>query len=73
MAPKTGTSSDRAGRSVRQPGGYRAFLPRPLPPDPPVQHDEALLALLSDADRELARLSPCTARATPRDHRSSAI
>lgn len=46
----------RAGASVRQPTGYRAFLPAPLPPDPPVRLDGALLTLLSQADRMLARL-----------------
>lgn len=34
---------------------YRAFLPNPLPPDPPVDLDR-MLALLSKADRALARL-----------------
>jgi Fic family protein len=45
---------------VSQTGGYRAFLPAPLPPDPPVSLDEDLLALLSEADRELARLDAAT-------------
>jgi hypothetical protein len=26
----------RAGRYLPQPEGYRAFIPAPLPPDPPV-------------------------------------
>jgi len=30
------TGAHRAGRYVRQPSGYRAFIPNPLPPDPPV-------------------------------------
>jgi Fic family protein len=46
----------RAGRYVRQPSGYRAFLPAPLPPDPPVRLDGALGVLLSQADRALGRL-----------------
>lgn len=46
----------RAGRYVRQHEGYSAFIPAPLPPDPPVEMDEELLALLSDADRALGRL-----------------
>ncbi len=29
-------SISRAGRYIRQPAGYRAFIPAPLPPDPPV-------------------------------------
>ncbi len=46
----------RAGRYVRQPGGYRAFIPTNLPPDPPVDIDSEMLALLSSADQALGRL-----------------
>jgi Fic family protein len=47
----------RAGRYIRQPGGYRAFIPSPLPPKAPaIAFDRDLLALLSHADRALARL-----------------
>jgi Fic family protein len=46
----------RAGRYVRQPAGYRAFIPSPLPPDPPVRIDAGMQLLLSDADRALGRL-----------------
>ncbi len=46
----------RAGRYIRQPSGYRAFLPASLPPDPPVVLDGGLHTLLSDADRALGRL-----------------
>jgi len=46
----------RSGRYIRQPTGYSAFSPSPLPPDPPVEIDEKLLKLLSDADRALGRL-----------------
>lgn len=49
-------SSTRAGRNLPQPEGYRAFLPAPLPPDPPVQLVGKLQALLSEADRALGRL-----------------
>lgn len=44
------------GRYVRQPLGYRAFVPQPLPPAPPVEMDEEMLTLLSKADRALGRL-----------------
>jgi Fic family protein len=44
------------GVTVRQKGGYQAFIPKPLPPDPPILFDEELQALLSEADRALARL-----------------
>jgi len=46
----------RAGRSVQQPTGYKAFIPAPLPPDPPIVYDGELQTLLSTADRDLARL-----------------
>lgn len=49
-------TSSRAGRYVMQPTGYRAFLPAPLPPDPPVQIAGELQLLLSQADRALGRL-----------------
>ncbi len=46
----------RAGHYVRQPAGYRAFLPAPLPPAPPVRLDGKLGLQLSRADRALGRL-----------------
>ena len=46
----------RAGRYVSQPAGYRAFLPAPLPPHPPVDLGGRLRALLSEADHSLGRL-----------------
>ena len=49
-------ASHRAGRYVRQPTGYRAFMPAPLPPDPPVALTGELPSLLSRADRALGRL-----------------
>jgi cell filamentation protein, protein adenylyltransferase len=46
----------RAGRYVRQPQGYSAFIPAPLPPDPRVVMDDEMLALISQGDRALGRL-----------------
>ena len=46
----------RAGVYQNQPSGYRAFIPAPLPPDPPVVMDDELQMLLSKADRALGRL-----------------
>jgi len=48
--------STRAGRYISQPQGYKAFVPNPLPPDPPLAVDAALLRLLSQADCALGRL-----------------
>ena len=47
---------DRAGIYVRQPTGYKAFIPATLPPHPPINLDASLTALLSRADRALGRL-----------------
>ena len=47
----------RAGAYRRQPDGYRAFIPAPLPPDPPVRIEGSLQALLSRADLALGRLA----------------
>lgn len=52
--------SDRAGRYVRQLGGYSAFIPKPLPPRPAINFDDDLWHLLSRADRALARLDGAT-------------
>ncbi len=49
-------SSDRAGRDQRQPEGYAAFIPHPLPPAPAVRVEGKLQTLLSEADRALGRL-----------------
>ncbi len=46
----------RAGRYGRQSSGYRAFVPNPLPPDPPVVMDDEMWQLLSRVDRALGRL-----------------
>jgi Fic family protein len=48
--------SARAGRYIRQLSGYRAFIPVPLPPVPPVRIDNELQGLLSKADLALGRL-----------------
>ncbi|MEA3302226.1 MAG: Fic/DOC family N-terminal domain-containing protein [Pseudomonadota bacterium] len=49
-------NSSRAGQYIRQPGGYSAFIPAALPPQPPINFDAELLTLLSQADRALAVL-----------------
>lgn len=48
-------SALRAGAYAPQPGGYRAFRPRPLPP-PDLRIDDRLQWLLSRADTALGRL-----------------
>lgn len=46
----------RAGAYIRQVSGYRAFIPKPLPPDPPLTFDDAMLDLMSKALLALGRL-----------------
>lgn len=49
-------NKNRVGVYLLQPAGYRAFIPAPLPPDPPIALKDDLQTLLSRADRELGRL-----------------
>ncbi|WP_434223244.1 Fic family protein [Sinimarinibacterium thermocellulolyticum] len=56
MSNARDNKAGRAGRYVSQSTGYRAFLPAPLPPDPPVDLDGALRDRLSAADYALGRL-----------------
>ncbi len=46
----------RAGRYILQPTGYRAFIPAPLPPRPPLDLTGPLRDKLSAADYALGRL-----------------
>jgi hypothetical protein len=46
----------RAGGYQLQPTGYRAFIPAPLPPDPPLRLEGELQTLLSRADHAIGRL-----------------
>ena len=54
--PQRAPLRTRTGRLIRQPSGYAAFIPEPLPPNPPVEIDDEMLALVSRADRRLGRL-----------------
>lgn len=51
----------RAGTYIQQITGYRAFVPRPLPPDPQLRLDAEILDLLSKADIALGRLDGASA------------
>ena len=53
------TSSPRAGRYVRQLTGYSAFIPAPLPPDPP----RGLAEHPAQVDEVLLRRGPLGSRA----------
>ncbi len=54
--PQQDIAHNRAGTYIRQLTGCRAFIPNPLPPDPPLRLDGELLALLSVADQSLGQL-----------------
>ncbi|MEW6167774.1 MAG: Fic family protein [Pseudomonadota bacterium] len=56
MASAAENDRHRAGRYLRQATGYRAFIPEPLPPDPPVDLTGLLRERLSEADHALGRL-----------------
>jgi Fic family protein len=47
--------SRRPGRTLRCPGGFRAFVPDPLPPQ--LEWSPALVSRLSEADRAIGRLA----------------
>ena len=51
---------ERAGRYIRQPEGYKAFIPASLPPNPPVSMDAQMQTLLSQAELALGRLDGST-------------
>lgn len=51
----------RAGRYIQQGTGYKAFVPAPLPPEPPLAYDGELQTLLSAADRDIGRLDALAA------------
>ncbi|MBU4377154.1 MAG: Fic family protein [Candidatus Omnitrophica bacterium] len=48
---------NRAGVLITQQNGYKAFIPNPLPPNPPLEIDPEMIALLSKADSAIGRLS----------------
>lgn len=50
------SATGRAGRYMRQPTGYRAFIPAPLPPQPGLRLEGTLQATLSQANLALGRL-----------------
>jgi Fic family protein len=60
MVRNKNRTSDRAGKYILQPGGYKIFVPNPLPPEPKVEMDEEMIHLLSLADRAIGRLDMAT-------------
>lgn len=58
--------TDRSGHYVRQPAGYSAFIPRPLPPVPAIELGR-LAGVLSRADQAVGRLDGTTRLLPDRD------
>ena len=56
VMPDQSERKTRAGAYTEQAEGYRAFIPKALPPNPKVVVDYELADLLSKADRALGRL-----------------
>jgi len=48
---------NRAGIDITQQRGYKAFIPNPLPPKPPLNIDSEMIELLSRSDTAIGRLS----------------
>lgn len=51
---------NRSGFFMNAEHGYKSFVPKKLPPDPPIQFDMEMQYLLSQADRRLGRLDGIT-------------
>ena len=52
--------NNRSGQWIRQHSNYKAFIPKKLPPDPPLVIDDKMIRLLADADRKHGRLDCLT-------------
>lgn len=50
-------NNTRAGINIAQQTGYDAFIPKALPPSPPLNIDSKMVELLSKADTAIGRLS----------------
>jgi len=48
---------NRAGIVITQPQNYKAFIPKPLPPKPPLNINNEIIEILSKADTAIGRLS----------------
>lgn len=46
----------RSGRQITQPTGYKAFIPNPLPPNPPIQIEGEIQHLLTNANIAIGKM-----------------
>lgn len=56
MVNAANRNGPRAGHYVATAAGYSAFIPAPLPPNPPLRIEGDLQQQLSEADRAVGRL-----------------
>lgn len=56
MTSQAGYIPGRSGSYEPTPEGYRAFRPKLLPPDPPLEYSSELIGILSEAAVQLGRL-----------------
>jgi cell filamentation protein, protein adenylyltransferase len=68
MIKESENRGHRAGRYVSQPTGNRAFIPAPLPPQPPIDLTGRLREVLSEADYALGRLDGAVLTLPSPDH-----
>lgn len=46
----------RSGKKITQSSGYKAFIPNPLPPNPPIQIENEIHHLLTDANIAIGKM-----------------
>lgn len=46
----------RSGKQITQPTGYKAFMPNPLPPNPPIQMGDEIQHLLTNANIAIGKM-----------------
>lgn len=46
----------RSGTQINQPTGYKAFIPNPLPPNPPIRIEGEIQHLLTNANIAIGKM-----------------
>lgn len=58
----------RSGNIITQQTGYKAFIPKPLPPDPPIQMEGEIQHLLTNANIAIGKMDTIGYLAPNLDH-----
>jgi Fic family protein len=58
----------RSGKQITQPTGYKAFIPNPLPPNPPIQIEGEFQHLLTNANISIGKMDTMGYLAPNLDH-----